>query len=1019
MFGKEDPLIDRVLAGKFRLRKRIGEGSYGAVYLADQIPLNRSVAVKVLSSNVAGDSMLVQRFHDEAVAASRLNHPNTVSIIDFGQTNDDLLYLVMEYVRGKPLREIIRHELPLTDARLVDIMHQILDGLEEAHEAKVIHADLKPENIIVEERRNNALLLHLVDFGVARILGTLEEATDRATVCGTPEYLAPELIRGQEANVTSDLYAAGILLYELLTGMTPFSEGSTLDVLNAHLRNQPVLPSLRRPDFPVNSTLEGIALRALAKDPADRFASAAAFRQQLDGAVTQALWTDGVDVLCEGCGVSGPSNHKFCHECGMARSEAKHAETETHAETQQEEEPTGIFPLPLEGRDDSLNRLIEFLSTRDSSGALFLVGPTGSGRSRLLRTASHCVDEETAPTVFIANPDPSGLRSPFYPIRAIVAAVMSLPPVCPYDSLKQEVMNLGLSERDMPGIAELFGFESELWPLDPPVRRRELVASTIRALSAGAKHRQGLLVFEDVDRYDNPSQEFLRRLQESEGKPQVLLTSTPEFAARWPADTERIHLSLLDARDVDLLLDHVLSHTSDFPPKAELAPLTDGSPSSVAQLVRYLVEGGTILTAPRGTANTIAARLELLPRAARLVAQTCAVLGSETLREPLVMALEGVLDRTQIYDGLVMLRARAFIAFDAIAVSFGSQLTRDVVYSATPADVRRRLHAAVAQALEQATTDPAIRGHHRELAGDLAEATPLLTQAGDGAVHQFDEMGATRLYQRALACARELMLADKAESRLAFVALSIKLADSLRVVGEVSLVRGLLEEARGYCSDAPALKAQLMRASARMHSTLGANRDAMGELQNAIGLAIPAGNTELLCSLYLDLSSLFLQEGEAKLATEELEEALNMVTLGEGARGEFGPPNLWRLLLRLGQLYCSTGEHRRGMGTAEDALYRARQIRSALGAAKTQSMLATEYERVGNLQKSERYRQGAIDEMRKLGDRRGTAELLLAGLKPTRTLVRVSAGVLREAEELAGEVGWAEGVLKARPKSIS
>ena len=263
------------------------------------------------------------------------------------------------------------------------------------------------------------------------------------------------------------------------------------------------------------------------------------------------------------------------------------------------------------------------------------------------------------------------------------------------------------------------------------------------------------------------------------------------------------------------------------------------------------------------------------------------------------------------------------------------------------------------------------------------------------------------------------MPADKAESRLSFVALSIKLADSLRVIGEVSLVRGLLEEARGYCSDAPALKAQLLRASARMHATMGANRDAMGELHNAIGLAIPSGNTELLCSLYLDLSSLFLQEGNATTATTELEEALDMVTLGEGARGEFAPTNLWRLLLRLGQLYCSTGEHQRGMTTVEDALYRARRAHSALGAAKTQSMLATEYERAGNVQKSERYRQGAIDEMRKLGDRRGTAELLLAGLKPTRTLVRVSAGGLREAEELAGEVGWAEGVRRARPKNLN
>jgi len=1010
----EAQLVDRVLAGKFKLRQRIGAGAYGSVYIADQIALQRTVAVKVLTTDGETHSSVLQRFHAEALAASKLNHPNTVSIIDFGQTDDRLLYLVMEYVRGKPLREIVRDELPLTDARIIDIMGQILNGLEEAHEAKVIHADLKPENIIVEKRRNDELLLRLVDFGVARILGA-EEAADRTTICGTPEYLAPELIRGADPDVASDLYAAGVVLYELLTGMTPFSDGSTIDILNAQMRDRPVLPSLRRTDYIINSSLESIALRALEKDPAGRFASASDFRNALAGAITQTRWAEPDEVMCEGCGVASPARHKFCPECGMARpGTAPRSSSPDAAEVL-----TGIFPLPLEGRDAELDQLIEFLNERTPATSLFLVGERGSGRTRLLHTASHWMDGDEAPTLFIAHPDPSGMQSSYYPIRAIVAALLSLPPVCPADELKREVAKLGLNERDVPGIAELFGFESDLWPLEPAVRERELVAATIRTLCAGAAKVNGLLVFEDVDHYDYPSQELLRRLEQTDNHPRVLFTTVPELSQRWGNDTPQLALQPIGAQANAALIDHVLDNARDLPGREALLAHTDGSPSTVAQLVRYVVEGGTLSGAPGSAADLIAARLELLPRAARLVCQTCAVFGAETLREPLVTALDGLLDRTKIFDALVLLRARAFLTFDAIVVSFGRGLTRDVVYDATPADVRRRLHAAAASAMEQATTDPAILGHHLELAGDLQRAVELLTRAGDAAVHQFDDGGATQRYQRALGAARELMLADKAQSRLAFVSLSIKLSESLRVGGAVSLARGLLDESHGYCSDAPALKAELLRASARLHASLGTVRPATAELQNAIGLAIPTGNTELLCNLYLDLSSLMLQDGNSGGAIDELEEGLNMVTLGEGARGEFGPDNLWRLLLRLGQLYCAEGLHERGVKTAEDALYRARQIHSALGAAKTQSMLATEYEKLGNLQKSERFRQGAIDEMRKLGDRRGTAELLLAGLKPTRTLVRVSASVLREAEQLAGEVGWAEGVQKARPKRVN
>ena len=212
-------LVGRVLDDKYRLRGCIGIGGSGAVYKADQITLGRTVAVKILNDDLTRDARLVKRFQDEALAASRLNHPNTVSIIDYGQTSDGLLYLVMEHLRGPTLTHLIAKEHPLPPARVLAIVDQILAGVEEAHLAGVIHADLKSDNIIVEQRRTGQDTVKVVDFGIARLVNSPREGEDRS-ISGTPEYMAPELIGGAPPSVATDLYAVGIVAYEMLTGQT-------------------------------------------------------------------------------------------------------------------------------------------------------------------------------------------------------------------------------------------------------------------------------------------------------------------------------------------------------------------------------------------------------------------------------------------------------------------------------------------------------------------------------------------------------------------------------------------------------------------------------------------------------------------------------------------------------------------------------------------------------------------------------------------------------------------------------
>lgn len=1044
---RERALLGRVLGGKFRLRSFIGAGSSGTVYQADQVALGRTVAVKILNPALAGDARLVSRFHDEALAASRLNHPNTVSVIDYGQTDDGLLYIVMEYLRGVTLTRIIEDESPLSDERIGEIASQMLSGLEEAHEAGVVHADLKADNIVVEHRRGGWYLVKVVDFGIARIMGAPRAEENERTICGTPEYMAPEVIGGNDPTFASDLYSVGVILYEMLTGKTPFVGGSSIEVLTRHIREAPIPPSVKARGRPVNEGLEQAVLRALVKHPADRHASATEFRLALESAIDRRREDSEDQVLCSACGMYSAARFKFCPECGnplgashprdaldtipslppfprpappAAGAPAVRVAVDEHVT---EDLAGSIFPLPMVGRSAVLDAVMDFIDGGEHH-FLAIFGSSGMGRTRILQETHRRLQERADIVSYRAAVDPTGLKAPFYPIRGLVASVLALPPVCPYDRLSAGLELLGLSRRDLPGVAELFGHHGELWQLEPAVRRRELFASTIRVLRAATAGRgQAVFLLDDVDGYDQPSRELLESLAAVEDRLplRVIVTHEPGFAGRWPARVARLKLAPLDRDDFAGLAAHLDQPARESMPGArELAMRTGGNPNYLQHLVRFIVEGGQHDQAPRQLADLIAERVGALPHAARVLCQTAAVFGSEIGRDVLRQALGKRLEASAFEMALSLAKARGLLreGRDAPFIRFRHPLIRDVVYDATPADVRRELHESTVKALEPNTTDPLVLGHHHELAGNLREATTLLMRAGDDAVHQLDETGAIALYQRALAAARQLMLADdESKSRIRFVTLSVKLADALRVSGKVSLARGLVEEAKWHSRGAPRLEAQLLQASAHLYTCEHRHDQAIDCLRRGIGLVIPVGDMELLAELYLDLSSMYMSKSEPESAITELREGLDLVTLGEGAEARKGPKILWRLLLRMAQLHSGADRMAQAVQLAERALVHARRIRSRIGSARVQSLLASYYEQMGDLRLADKYRQAAVGEMRRLGDRRGTAELLLSGVIPTRTLMRINPANLHEARALADEVGWAEGVVQASRKT--
>ena len=283
--GPVDPLIGHTLDEKYRLEARLGIGGMGTVYRARHLLIDRPVAVKVLNPRFVEDEAARTRFRREAKAAGRLQHTNAVTVTDFGQSSDGYVYLVMELLEGRTLREVLAKEAPLDPARSVSLMLQVSAAVAAAHEAGIIHRDLKPANIFIVQRAEVPALVKVLDFGIAKLAADSLDDDDHKTLTqvgamiGTPRYMSPEQCDGADLTPAADVYSLGVILYELLTGTVPFSGSTPLSIAMKHTSEAP--RSLRDFVSTIPPSLEQLVLRTLEKDPADRPANAEEFRKEL------------------------------------------------------------------------------------------------------------------------------------------------------------------------------------------------------------------------------------------------------------------------------------------------------------------------------------------------------------------------------------------------------------------------------------------------------------------------------------------------------------------------------------------------------------------------------------------------------------------------------------------------------------------------------------------------------------------------------------------------------------------
>jgi serine/threonine-protein kinase len=967
---------------------------------------------------------MVKRFHQEARAASRLNHPNTISIIDFGQTADGLLYLVMEFVRGRTMTEVIRQDFPLPQARLVDVACQVLAGLHEAHSQGVIHQDIKPDNVLVERLRTGGDLVKIADFGIARLREEEQTKADRAApvICGTPEYMAPEQIRGLPVDARSDVYSAGVLLYEILTGERPFGGGQN-EVLRAHLTETPMQPSARRRELVISPHLEAVVMRSLAKDPAERYESAAEFRAELEATVSTVR---AVGVACPSCSTPLPAGSVFCSRCGVrlggasattaaaidARSlKAPLAGGVSPSLPTAQALPDSRFPLPFVGRDGELALVERVLASRERARAVVVVGPPGVGKSRLCAEAAARAAKSGC-QVLTMQPDPTGLASPWYPIRAAVAALLELPEDVSRVALQSACQKQGLDLANLPGLSELFALAGPVTGLELAVRRRECAAAALHALRGAPSRAATLLVFEDVDRYDRPSFDLLQRLVDYPGERPVhlLLTAVAGGALETSQGAEVVTLKGLDPEAVHEAVRRVLGTSpgaADL--SARLYRETGGGPLHVEQALRFALEAGGAAEGA-GLADIIDGRIEGLPPAARHALQAASVFGMESP----VSLITGLLRTDEdAQTALAPLVQGGLLVPQDDRVVFAHPLLQEIIYAGIPVDARREFHARICQALGEAGAPASHIGYHGYAAGGGERVLANLERAGLDAQQAFDDAGAMMHFERAWELARWMVLRGEEDAEPAMARLGLVLGEAMRFAGDLVGAEGVLRETLERCGDDRTIAARVWRSLGQLAAN-GWQQIERGRehLRTALDHALRSGNPGLLAEIYLDLAGMLQRQGDNRAALEELQEGLLMITAGEGPRSTEAPDITWRVVARMGELALALGKAQNALGYGEAALFQAERVGSPVGAARSHVLIGDALAALRRSHDSARHRVQAVEWMRNLGDRRSTAQLLLAladadlaAGAPDQARVR-----LQEARDLSVAVEWKDGV---------
>ncbi|MET0387512.1 MAG: protein kinase [Polyangiales bacterium] len=860
--SSKDPLVGRTIGGSYVMLELVGVGGMGRVYRAEQRMLGRTVAIKVIHPHLLSDEQSVARFYTEARAASRLNHPNSVSIIDFGRTDDGILYLVMEYLQGRDLARVMREDGPLPVNRICEILSSVLDALSEAHALGVVHRDLKPENVIIERLKAGRDLVKVVDFGLAKLLSGQQgrpSITLPGLVCGTPDYMSPEQGRGEEVDARGDIYSVGVMLFELLTERLPFVADTPTNVVLMHIQNPVPDPRDFAPKRQIPEGLVQVLMRSLAKNLTHRFQRA----EEMAGAlrrVAAELSPSTFEIVCAACNCRSPMNKRFCAECG--------------APLQQNPSPLPRASLPprmtiarsqhprLVGRDQEVEAA-EALRRSAYGGfvSLNVIGEAGVGRTRLLAELAERASQD-GDVVIGAGPHDTAAPVAYHPIRTLVQALLDGD-----DAMISLVAEREARERPLvaAGMRELINPTGVLGA--PHESKVGSVACALAFCVTKAQARSGkriVLIVDDLHRCDGLSPRVLCELPRyTQGDSLLLMTASGKSKpVPLPEGSHTIELRGFTRAQAKAFTTGVrLPEDESDPADRLLVPLY----LEQLQALGLLSDGGNKSLPPR-LADAVAKRIQRLNVAARRLLQCIAVLGRSAARS----SVESIAEREHMAS-LPQLLARGLVVESFGTLEIIHPLVRDLVEASTPAEVRRMLHL---RALELATRTDApleVRAHHAYGSGETLSALVLLERLGDLSAARGDLDTAVLGFQRGIELARREVL-ESGDTSLDDVVASLgrRLGTVLARRGDYAGAEGVLREALEHSSLDGAQRAPILVALARAVSQRSREREGYRLLGQALELAYRDDAVLVQADVQLALAELRRRENNVKNAIAAL-----------------------------------------------------------------------------------------------------------------------------------------------------
>ncbi len=810
--AKADPLIGRVFADRYQVIELINSGGMGRVYRGVQRMLDRGVAIKCIHPHLVAEEEVAARFLDEARVASLLNHPNVVSIYDFGRVSakdGGYPFLVMELLSGTDSEMLLQGELAKVED-VADIIEQTLAALAEAHEHGIVHRDVKPGNIMLEPRRRGGYHVKVIDFGVAKIRDNRRQ-TQVGIIVGTPQYMAPEQLRGESVGAEADLYAVSVVLYELLTGRLPFEGPGPAEVAIQQEEAGSLDPRDAAPDREIPEALALACAKGLTIDPKERYPDAASLAKAVIA---------GVRTLEHDASLFGASGSDTDHHDLVITGAPSTAKPSTR-----EHEAVGDKKTGLLRRAPWAGELLD--------GSHVVWGRAGVGRSWLLARAVSVLEEGGARICSLEAP-PSPLDEVgFSSLRLVIEALAGW-------SSSQESRKAIDEEPDIrlrDALGTIFG-HSTGGTTPASVREGALAALEWAARRAVELADGGKVVLsvDDVDRFDGASLRALSDLLSEEAGVKglsVLMSSGSALDRRLPRRVARHRLDgWTRARAIERL---------GGDPAAITRTDDDIEPMYVDQLGAWTREVGG--EPPESLAALLEQRLRALTPAAMRTLQAIAVCGRQEIR-----TLANLLDHPEeVNAALLPLSDAGFIRVSAGAVSMRYDLIAQLTLAAAPTGVIASLHEKAADAVAENPARAELQAYHAIRARPGFEAFLLVEEGARLRLLRDDVDGAVDALRDGIDAARTLMMRDEDEiAKSGWLVFGRKLGAVLREANRLDEANRVLSETLNLTAPASSARAHILEQMVTVAREQNRAVEADILAGYALSLAEEAGETELL-----------------------------------------------------------------------------------------------------------------------------------------------------------------------------